>query len=1091
MSKDKTPKQEIWNIGVVKFFDHKKGFGFIASNNCHIPRREYVQDFHVNDSSFADDSAKRDRALVVFKGVSTASYVRRYNKDSETDRQLGIDYFYDHEKFYLKGATVNIFHDLSIPREEWLPAVCAHIKNQKDRTPESSLEIIQHFVDKYKKDLPGGYRYIFTKDFDSDTLKPLWQQLFNELTQEEVLKVLNVFPRTAIYFPVETIEKWIETIDINGNLVLIHDLEFVGSKLDEQLKTKISETIRKSVDDYIINLIGERSSSDFISKCFNGESSAVPLHNFDFDELTLPYGKYTDTDFSFYINTAQDSVKPFIDQRILEIIEAWGSNESISYLSQKRSIYDHSKEITLELSIAPYLKYTDTNFSEKIATANHNRELLDFYDSLSDFETCPLRQLEVIKTKFQRLKNNGEVVTAFSESITKAYKNLKDKGEIINIIVFLAEIKEVFPNHFAKYSTEAWQEIPAYLNTLLQEALNEKSISKFEDRFERDFEILLSIYDDDRSDSLRPGIMSAILDSGHLSILTYAVNSKFKWVTSEQAFAKSLEVINAKSDSDLINIVWSESDALLQNVKEHIAVHLLNSFIGRPLDASYKGGESSYYSKEDNGNLLRAIKRFFPEDTPLIRQTWASYIESLSSKDIIELYNRQIIDGLPSNVISGLIQDLSLEDTYNPLIQWYSAPSFKDQSLKGFFSDPNTDIFTPISNYLKNLTLTQENIYKIVWLVELLNFNKPTNLEFWENKQWESNFISKIQKLKSELTDTKIAVILWGVYFHSGASKNNLSEIYSWLPPYLQIRILKRMMMGIDEGKIQHTAQSLYDFLRNVGNKLCLPVEIVFSYLTLRESTPEANFTHKYMLQLIDSREDHNEWIGIRQFVEECHGRVQYNWRADSTTDTSWREPFYNGIMDSKGESISLFLPRKMINHNRVTQNYNNKYFDLVQRIIELNFAEVASQKAVTQDGITYKFPPIYIKEVVGLCREFKMYGGHINVPLTINENSDDYFCEGRLSNELDNRHGLPFYWCANLPCFRRIIRFRATEEWENYTMLDFMRIFKIPVDYTSKYKGTTKFGYYIIFNSYLKSFAKFYEHLKCRECRSFYIRGI
>lgn len=1083
MTKNKTTEQEIWNIGVVKFFDRKKGFGFIASNNCHIPRSEYVQDFHVNDSSFADDSAKSDRALVVFKGVSVASQVRRYNKDSESDRQLGVNYFFDHEKFYLKGATINIFHDLSISREEWLPVVIARIKTQKDRTPESTLELIQHFVDKYKKDLPGGYRYIFTKDFDSDNLKPLWQQLFDELTQEEAFEVLRVFPRSAIYFTVETIEKWIEAIEINGNLVLIHDLEFVASKLDEPLKTKISETIHQSVDDYIINLIRERSSSDFISKCAESELSTSSLHNFDFDRTISLYKKYTNTNFSSVIAEAKTVIKPLIDQRILEIVESWRNGESYSQVKERGLLYNVSREVTLESLIAPYQKYTDTNFTDEIESSNRDRELLDFYNSLSAFEISPLLKLDEVKAKFQRLENIEEVVTACSESITKAYINLKDKGEIKDIAVFLAGIKDVFPNHFTEYSTEAWQEIPTYLCKILQEALHDKSISKFENSFERDFETLLSIYDDNTSDSMRPKISSAILASGQLSILTYAVNSKFKWITADQAIAKSLEVINTMSDLDLINIVRYESDALLHNVKEHIAIHLLNSFVGKPLDTSYEESESSYLSKEDNEDLLKAIKRFYPKDTPLIRQTWASYIDSLSSKDIIELYHRQIIKGLPSNVITDLIQNLTLEDTYRPLIQWYSAPSFKDQSLKGFFSDPNNDIFTPISEYLKNLTLTQENIYKIVWLVELLNFNKPTDLDFWENKQWETEFISKIQRLKSELTDQKIAVILWGVYFHSGASQNNLSEIYSCLPPYLQIRILKRMMRSIDEGKIQHTAQSLYEFLRKGIKKLCLPVEIVFSYLILRESTPEANFSHKYMLQLIDGREDHNEWIGIRQFVEECHGRVQYDWRGDSMHDTSWREPFYNGIMDSKDGSVSLFLPRKMINRNRVSQNYNNKYFDLLQQVVELNFAEVASQKSASQDGIIYKFPLIYIKEVKGICREFNILGGKMKVPLTINENRDDYFCEGRLSNELDRNHGLPFYWCSNLPCFRRIIRFRTTDEWEKYTILDFMRIFQIPVDYISKYKGITKFGYYIIFNSYLKSFAKFYEHLKCREC--------
>lgn len=97
MEKDRPSRKETWNIGIVKFFDSKKGFGFIASNNCHIPRSEYVQDFHVRDSSFSDTSAKSDRALVVFEGINAAKQVRRYNKNSETDRQLGVSYYFDHE----------------------------------------------------------------------------------------------------------------------------------------------------------------------------------------------------------------------------------------------------------------------------------------------------------------------------------------------------------------------------------------------------------------------------------------------------------------------------------------------------------------------------------------------------------------------------------------------------------------------------------------------------------------------------------------------------------------------------------------------------------------------------------------------------------------------------------------------------------------------------------------------------------------------------------------------------------------------------------------------------------------------------------
>ena len=653
MTKNKTTKLEIWNIGVVKFFDHKKGFGYIASNNCHIPRSEYVQDFYVNDSSFADGSAKGERGLVVFKGISIACEVRRYNKDSQSDRQLGIDYFFNHENFHLKETTVNIFHDLSIPREEWLPEVTTRIKLQSKRTPESTLELIKHFVGKYKKNLPGGYQHIFTKDFDSEELRPIWQLLFDELNQEEVLMVLKFFPRAAIYFSADVIDEWIDTIDVKGNISVIDDLEYIASKFDIPLKSRIKLKIRQSVDDYLIDIIKERSDSDFIYNCVNSEFPT--LQSFDFKDLILPYQEYTDTDFSPNIAEANDSIKPFIDQRILEIIESWGNGEPISHANNNRSTYGHQVEVTLESLVAPYQKYTDTNFADKIDKANLDHELSDFYQSLQVLESLPIRHLEQIKEKFRPLKKYQNVVDAFSDSVMKAFVHLKGAGDIINTVTFIRGIKDVFPSLFAEYSTEIWPEIPIYIEKLITEVLNEGSLFKFQDEFEQNFNDLLSIYDDSRSTSLRQEIINAILDSQNISILTYAVNSDFKWLTADKAIAKSIEVINAKSNSDLINIVRGESDILLDKIKEHIVIRLLASFVGKSLDISYEGDGSTYYTKGENGNLLRAIKRFLPEDTQPIRQAWASYVDSLSTKDIIELYNLRIIDGLPNNVISIII----------------------------------------------------------------------------------------------------------------------------------------------------------------------------------------------------------------------------------------------------------------------------------------------------------------------------------------------------------------------------------------------------------------------------------------------------
>ena len=90
----------------------------------------------------------------------------------------------------------------------------------------------------------------------------------------------------------------------------------------------------------------------------------------------------------------------------------------------------------------------------------------------------------------------------------------------------------------------------------------------------------------------------------------------------------------------------------------------------------------------------------------------------------------------------------------------------------------------------------------------------------------------------------------------------------------------------------------------------------------------------------------------------------------------------------------------------------------------------------------------------------------------------DDVFCESRLANDVDNWFGVAFYWCGNKPCFRPPVRYMLDREWEEYTLLDFMRILKIPTAYVNRNGRKTMFGHYIILSSYLKSFIKFYEHL-------------
>ena len=105
-------------LGIVKFFDSKKDFGFISSNNNGMKSSNYNQIFYVDSSSFMDEKAKKESVIVVFQvakqddGRKRAINVRLIT-DSEDDIKLVLSYYGEYEKVeYNNGKIINLYSQI-------------------------------------------------------------------------------------------------------------------------------------------------------------------------------------------------------------------------------------------------------------------------------------------------------------------------------------------------------------------------------------------------------------------------------------------------------------------------------------------------------------------------------------------------------------------------------------------------------------------------------------------------------------------------------------------------------------------------------------------------------------------------------------------------------------------------------------------------------------------------------------------------------------------------------------------------------------------------------------------------------------------
>lgn len=1057
-------------IGAVKFFDRNKDFGFIASNHCGMPLHSaYKQDFYVNSESFAEEEAKAEGRVVVFqilkqpKGREKAINVRRYSRTSDEDVQLALTYYGKYEEIEIEdGRTVNLYCSCTKPRRLVAEKVAGIIQQDKNRSPETTFKHFDFFIKHYKTGYSLKEKYIFDKDFDKDE-KQIWVDFFSIFTNEEWLEILKTYPSACRYVTDESIlESWV------GSLELGNPEEYL-SRLEGRKKSIILPKVE---------FFSELDSHEAIAK-------------------SLPEGSREK--YLTKVRLLADEIASSIIKKMVEDIHNQANLRKSLIFVLKHTTNKHEEELKKAEDILAF-----KSFSASVNSYLHNPQdyLMEFSLSHSrntnarayskDYYSDRHKRNELtnsISQYFEGLDDSkrAEVIENVRPDIVASLNKYFEEGNL-QAIVGTFMLFEFLDEDFKKpYLERLYPLVKEKSCGDVQNAIKEKTgLPKL---FMSSYHFLTSQFDERSKKLLQDDILAVMRNADNIELISNcSVGKDEKWLSKEEAHVMANSIVKDWKYKDFLSF-FNQKYSCTEDIRLLIANYAFNlikqfnlseNFDGSSMDAVLQKGK---FAKPENIKFLEYLIEILPDGKK--NELWQTYINERSKTDLLALFHKGLVSTLPFTIIEDVINEITLDNVLADKERWYSKPILPDGPVKNILVNANDELFTAIAKRLAGMTLIDEDIPLAVFLVELMKINKPDDLEGWDERNWENAFAQRIKAFRASLpSDSKLPILLWAVHFQSSGSKALLRDIFHLLPPYLQIRVVKRLFYVIATGRFIQTATSLYEVIGGDIHQICFPLEIVFAYLKLREEDPSAELNNNVMLQLLDGREDHGEWIGIRQFVTECHGRIN----AQDVIDDhqSWRRDFYNGaVWSSKNGGIVVFVPEKMIDDNNVLQNYNNKYKAAVNELISITFNSSDYSKETTSDGVYYTFVESKEMELYTLSRyyNFRYKGVNRRVKFIVNDIAKDLFCECRMSDKVDNHHSLPFYWCGNKPCFCHPIRFQTASEWQAYTLLDFMRILGIPTDYTTRAGKTIRFGYYTIVSSYLKSFAKFYEHLKCRHC--------
>lgn len=417
------------------------------------------------------------------------------------------------------------------------------------------------------------------------------------------------------------------------------------------------------------------------------------------------------------------------------------------------------------------------------------------------------------------------------------------------------------------------------------------------------------------------------------------------------------------------------------------------------------------------------------------------------------------------------------------------------------FLNENSENYSKLSSWISDKLLSQEELNNIL-------FEKLNSIEVIDDrKKFHTVFnlittLSRIDRANvMKIIEYKIEfyfMILWYLDLSENIDFQILKGKFIYFYPIQQVRIIKKLFYLKSIGSLDLTIEWLNEIIRadldihlnndKLNSEIILDLStdvIINSLLKFIQTGSFLVESDLLSIVLRDLGNDKTKRFQISEYFDYCEGRMigEYNWKTNGEIKKIpfAENKFYYAISFKAYEEYT----NRRTGHTTTTRN---SQFELLKEAVK-NLPERKWNPTEEHWGI----PSKHEEKVLNFALEHKFFlhfgnGGYTDNPHLIEYTRKEIpngirFCEGQIAQNIHYTHKKKFWWCANQECFENIENLHSNNEWENYTLLDFLNILGLNVVESGAY-GTFDIGHYNKYISHINRFNQLLEKIYCEECK-------